>query len=196
MSGTSSETLLESLERVTSDDAVLVLDDVHHVKDPVTARSLALFVQHLPSWLHIVMAGRTDPPIPLDRLRVRGQVAEMRFAELRFTPARPARSSPVWPRSSPRRTSRGGWSTRTAGRPDLQLVGLSARSARAQLQPMSARTSARLLTEDYVWHEVLSMGEPDVVDLLMRVSVVDRVERGAGDGDHRARRRARAAPAR
>ena len=77
--------LLAGLEEVSPDDGVLVLDDVHHIKDPLTAESLALFVQHLPSWLHVVIAARTDPSIPLDRLRVRGQLVEVRFPELRFT---------------------------------------------------------------------------------------------------------------
>ena len=64
---------------------MLVLDDLHHVTDPSSAGSLALFLQHLPAWLHVVIAGRTEPALPLDRLRVRDQVTEVRFAELRFT---------------------------------------------------------------------------------------------------------------
>jgi LuxR family maltose regulon positive regulatory protein len=167
--------LLEGLEGVSGGAAVLVIDDVHHVKDEETASSLALFVQHLPAWLHVVMAGRGDPPIPLDRLRVRGQLAEMRFPELRFTAEE---AGDVLAHLAPELSeadvvaavdSTEGWA---AG---VQLVGLSARSAATQLQPTSAPSRAQVLTEDYVWHEVLAPGEPDVVDLLMRVAVVDRV---------------------
>ena len=196
MSGTSSEALLESLERVTSDDAVLVLDDVHHVKDPITATSLALFVQHLPSWLHIVMAGRTDPPIPLDRLRVRGQIAEMRFAELRFTPAEAgevlARLAPELPEADV-----DGWVEYTDGWAAGSAVGgavgpLGPGAAAADVGADERQVADRGLR--------LARGPRDGRTRRRRpphAGVRRRPrQRGAGDGDHRARRRARAAPAR
>ncbi len=112
---TSSGCSWQAWRRCRADDGVLVLDDVHHIKDPLTAESLALFVQHLPPWLHVVIAARTDPSIPLDRLRVRGQLVEVRFAELRFTRTRRARSSPASRQTCRRPRSTHPSSTPTAG---------------------------------------------------------------------------------
>jgi ATP/maltotriose-dependent transcriptional regulator MalT len=109
--------LLDELERASTGDAVLVLDDVHHVTDPSPGQSLATFLQHLPTWLHVVVVGRTDPPLPLDRLRVRDQLTEVRYAELRFTPTRHVICSPAWPRSCRPTSSTRRPSPRTAGPP-------------------------------------------------------------------------------
>ena len=49
------------------------------------ATSLGLFLHHLPPWLHAVVLSRRDPVVPIDRLRARGQLGEVRFAELRFS---------------------------------------------------------------------------------------------------------------
>ncbi len=167
--------LLAAHEGVTVDDSVLVLDDTHHIKDPTATGSLSLFIQHLPSWLHVVIAGRTDPPFPLDRLRGRGQLAEVRFPQLRFTPSEArqmlARLAPAMSESEIDTSAEytDGWA---AG---VQLTALSVRAAQSQPAPVSLRSHVRLMTDDYVWHEVLASGDADVVDLLMRVSVVDRV---------------------
>lgn len=166
--------LLDGLEAVELDDAVLVLDDLHHVTDPSSVVSLALFLQHLPGWLHVVVSSRTDPALPLDRLRIRDQIAEVRFAELRFTLEEScemlARLAPDLSEDQ-RETSAVGTDGWAAG---VQLVALSARSARTTLSPFAGVGSSQL-TEHYVWHEVLASGDPDVVDVLLGVSVVDRV---------------------
>ena len=49
--------------------------------------SLAFLVEHRPAGICVVLASRSDPPLPLARLRARGQLTEIRVAELRFTPA-------------------------------------------------------------------------------------------------------------
>ena len=54
---------------------------------PGPARSLAFLVEHRPVGLCVVLASRSDPPLPLARLRARGQLTEIRVADLRFTPA-------------------------------------------------------------------------------------------------------------
>jgi len=64
---------------------VLVLDDYHEITSRSVHESLAFLVDHLPSQAHLVLATRLDPPLPLARLRVRGQLNELRAADLRFT---------------------------------------------------------------------------------------------------------------
>jgi LuxR family transcriptional regulator, maltose regulon positive regulatory protein len=64
---------------------VLVLDDYHVIDSEPIHRALALLLSHAPDGLQVVMASRADPPVPLARLRARGQLAELRAADLRFT---------------------------------------------------------------------------------------------------------------
>jgi LuxR family maltose regulon positive regulatory protein len=62
-----------------------VLDDYHLIDRQEIHQSLAFFLDHMPASLHLVIASRTDPPLPLARLRVRGQLSEINTADLRFT---------------------------------------------------------------------------------------------------------------
>jgi len=68
-----------------ADEVLFVLDDYHHVSSEPVHASVAFLLEHLPPGLHPVLASRTDPPLPLARQRGRGQLAELRAAELRFT---------------------------------------------------------------------------------------------------------------
>lgn len=66
---------------------ILVLDDYHLITTPAIHHSLTYWLDHLPPRLHLVIASRADPPLPLARLRARGQLAELRAADLLFSPA-------------------------------------------------------------------------------------------------------------
>ena len=72
------------------DDVALVVDDYHLIEAPAVHRSLEFLLDHLPASLHLVLASRSDPPLPLARLRARGQLTELRADELRFTPGETA----------------------------------------------------------------------------------------------------------
>jgi LuxR family maltose regulon positive regulatory protein len=69
---------------------VLVLDDYHMVDARAVDQVLAFLLEHLPPQMHLVIATREDPQLPLARYRVRDQLAELRAADLRFTPAEAA----------------------------------------------------------------------------------------------------------
>ena len=73
-----------------SNDFLFVLDDYHVIDSKSVDEALAFLVEHLPPQMHLVIATREDPPLPLARLRVRGQLTELRAADLRFTPAEAA----------------------------------------------------------------------------------------------------------
>ena len=68
------------------DEVLLVLDDYHLVDSGPVHESVAFLLENLPPGLRVVVSGRADPPLPLARLRARGQLAELRAADLRFTP--------------------------------------------------------------------------------------------------------------
>ena len=82
-------TLLNDLDRLPT-DLVLVLDDYHLVETPDVHGAMTFLLEHPPRQLHVVLATRADPPLPITQMRVRGQLAEVRAADLRFTPAEAA----------------------------------------------------------------------------------------------------------
>ena len=160
-----------------ADSRVLVVDDLHLVDDDDVVASLALFLQHLPTWLHVVVLSRREPILPVDRLQARGQLGEVHFAELRFSHSEacemltrlvPGLSEDQIDTAA---THAAGWA---AG---LQLAALAARSNRAHLsvEPPGA-VSGDLLIDDYVWREVLAAEDAELIDALLDVSVADLID--------------------
>ena len=78
-------TLLNDLS-ASSDDVVLVLDDYHVIDARDVQDGMAFLLEHLPPQMHLVIASRADPALPLSRLRASGELVEIRAADLRFTP--------------------------------------------------------------------------------------------------------------
>ncbi|MCL7455455.1 MAG: hypothetical protein M8467_20665 [Anaerolineae bacterium] len=64
---------------------VLALDEYHLIAAQAVHDAVTFLVNHLPDNLHVVLATRGDPPLPLARLRARGQLVELRQSDLRFT---------------------------------------------------------------------------------------------------------------
>jgi LuxR family maltose regulon positive regulatory protein len=81
--------LLNDLGAITA-EIVLVLDDYHVIEAGEVQDAMVFWLDHLPPRLHVVIASRADPVLPLARLRARGELAEIRAAELRFTAAEAA----------------------------------------------------------------------------------------------------------
>ena len=67
------------------DQIVLVLDDYHLIEAQAINDGLSFLLEHLPQQMHLVIATREDPPLPLARLRAQGQLTELRVSDLRFT---------------------------------------------------------------------------------------------------------------
>lgn len=87
------ESLLTALLNEISavpDDFILVLDDYHVVDARLVDDAVAFLIEHLPPRMHLVIATREDPDLPLARLRVRNQLSELRATDLRFTPSEAA----------------------------------------------------------------------------------------------------------
>src|SRR5207248_1113746 len=80
--------LMALLNEITTlpDNFVLVLDDYHMIDAKPVDIALTYLVEHLPPQMHLVIATREDPQLPLARLRAQGQLIELRAADLRFTP--------------------------------------------------------------------------------------------------------------
>src|SRR2546425_8013255 len=81
--------LLNDLTTI-SDHFVLVLDDYHVLDAKAVDQALTFLLEHLPPHMHLVIATREDPALPLARLRAGGHLTEVRAADLRFTPSEAA----------------------------------------------------------------------------------------------------------
>ena len=86
-------TLMNELTAVP-EDFVLVLDDYHCVQSPPVHRGLTFFLEHLPYTMHVVIATRADPPLPLPRFRGKANLLEIGADDLRFTTEEAAGCSP------------------------------------------------------------------------------------------------------
>ena len=158
------------------DEALLVLDDYHLVDSGPVHESMAFLLENLPPGLRVVVSGRADPPLPLARLRGRGQLAELRAADLRFTAEEAAAllgeaAGPALPGTAVAalvaRTE--GWA---AG---LQLAGLSLRGHADPAGFAAAFGGSHRFVLDYLADEVL-VGQPERVrTFLLETSVLERL---------------------
>jgi LuxR family maltose regulon positive regulatory protein len=154
---------------------VLVLDDLHAIGDPAVHRSLAFLIDRAPATLHLAITTRTDPPLPLARLRARRQLVEVRGTDLRFSDeeARAMLEGLGLALGSGEvaelqlRTE--GWA---AG---LQLAGLSLRGRPAGAERMAAVRREAPQIAEYLTEEVLGVQTPQTREFLLRTSVLDRM---------------------
>jgi LuxR family maltose regulon positive regulatory protein len=70
----------------SSTGLILALDDYQTITEPVIHGLMSDLIQHLPQGVHLALASRGDPPLPLPGLRARGEMTEFRFVDLRFSP--------------------------------------------------------------------------------------------------------------
>ncbi len=158
-----------------SDDFVLVLDDYHVLDAKAVDQALTYLVEHLPPQMHLVIATREDPPLPLARLRTRGYLTEVRAADLRFTPSEAAAFlnqvmgltlSAQDIVALERRTE--GW---IAG---LQLAALSLQGQPDAAGFIRSFTGSHHFVLDYLVEEVLGQQSERVQTFLLRTSILDR----------------------
>ncbi len=156
-------------------DVVLILDDYHQISAPAIHAALADLLQHLPPRLHVVISSRADPPLPIARLRVRDELAELRAADLRFTHAEvEAFLRSLGLNLSPERVATleartEGW---VAG---LRLAALSVRGL-PQAEPALAQfTGSHHYVVDYLGEEILQRQPETIQTFLLHTSVVDQL---------------------
>jgi LuxR family maltose regulon positive regulatory protein len=159
-----------------ADEVLLVLDDYHLIDSGPVHESVAFLLENLPPGLAVVMSGRADPPLPLARLRARGQLAELRAADLRFTDQEAAAllgeaAGPTLPGTAVAalvaRTE--GWA---AG---LQLAGLSLRGQANPAGFVAAFSGSHRFVLDYLADEVLDSQPGPVRAFLLETSVLERL---------------------
>jgi LuxR family maltose regulon positive regulatory protein len=122
--------LINQLADQPDGEALLVLDDYHLIEARPIHASVGFLLEHRPPGLHLVLTSRADPPLALARLRARGQLAELRVGDLRFTAEEAAAllREAVGPDLRLRQESVAALTERTEGWvAGLQLAGLSLR---------------------------------------------------------------------
>ncbi len=166
------------LNEITSipDNFLLVLDDYHVVDSKAVDQALTFLVDHQPARMHLVITTREDPSIPLARLRVRGQLTEVRAADLRFTPSEAAeflnrvmglKLSEEDISALEARTE--GW---IAG---LQMAALSMQGLPDAANFIQSFTGSHRFVLDYLLEEVLHRQPAEVQTFLLRTSILDRM---------------------
>lgn len=159
-----------------SDPFVLVLDDFHVLHSEEVLKMLLYLLEHLPPPMHLAILTRNDPLLPLSRLRVRGQLLDIRAGQLRFTPDEIAAflndmmglhlsSSDLF--ALEKRTE--GWIA------SLQLAALSMQSSQDIHAFVSAFTGSHHYVMDYLTEEVLKLQPKEVSDFLLQTSILERL---------------------
>ena len=157
------------------EEALLVLDDYHVIGSPQVHESLAFLAEHRPAGVGVVLASRSDPPLPLARLRARGQLTEIRVAELRFTPGEAAELLQHAASALPD-ASVAALAVRTEGwAAGLQLAALSLRGQDDAAAFVTAFTGSHRYVLDYLAEEVLEGQSQQLRMFLLETSVLDRL---------------------
>jgi len=162
---------------------VLILDDYHLISSPEIHRAVVYIVEHQPENMHLMIATRTDPPLPLSRLRVRDQLSELRESDLRFT----GQEAEVFMHrvmaldleadqitALERRTE--GWA---AG---LQLAALSLQDQDDKRRFVEEFAGSNRYILDYLGHEVLEQLSQEVREFLLFTSILDRLSGSLCEG--------------
>src|SRR5262249_8486079 len=162
-------------------EVLLILDDYHLIDAQPVHESLAFLLEHLPRGLHLVLASRIDPPLPLARLRAGRQLAELRAPDLRFTADEAAALlreaiGPDRPGAGVRAVEVAAWGAgREGGAAGLQLAGLSWGGQADTAGFVAAFSGSHRFVLDYLTQEVLGQQSGAVRRFLLETSVLERL---------------------
>jgi LuxR family maltose regulon positive regulatory protein len=158
------------------EDIILVLDNYHTIHNDVIHTLLDLVIRYIPPQLHLVLASRSDPPLPLAQWRAQGQLNEFHAADLRFTrDETEAFLARLLGDELPREVTRTleeqteGWVAM------LRLAALSLRGASNRtLLVEDLRTHPDRYVSSYLVEEILAQQAPATQELLLRMSILDQ----------------------
>ncbi|GCE23981.1 LuxR family transcriptional regulator [Dictyobacter kobayashii] len=165
------KTFLNACQQLTG-DIILLLDNYQAIQDSTIQQTFSFFLDHLPARLHVVIASRTSPPLPLARLRVQGALTEIRSQQLRFsleeTDAFFKRTQDIVLDANEcaaltARTE--GW---VAG---LQLASLSMQDK----QHVDIYLNHNRYIRDYLVEEVFQQQTPELQQFLLQTSIINRL---------------------
>jgi LuxR family maltose regulon positive regulatory protein len=159
-----------------SEEISLVLDDYQFISNQAVHEEVAFLLEHCPKTFHLVIATRSDPPLPLARLRVRGKMVELRAADLRFTESEATQflndvmglhMGAESVTMLEKRTE--GW---IAG---LQMAALSMRDRKDISGFVEEFSGTNRYILDYLLEEVLAGQSPEIQRFLLYTSILERL---------------------
>src|SRR5438067_7850385 len=157
-------------------DFALVLDDYHVIEAKAIDQALTFLLEHLPPQMHLVIATREDPQLPLARLRARGHLTEVRAVDLRFTPSEAAAFLNQVMGLNLSAEDIALLATRTEGWiAGLQLAALSMQGQEDAAGFIISFTGSHHFVLDYLVEEVLGQQSERVQTFLLRTSILDRM---------------------
>jgi LuxR family maltose regulon positive regulatory protein len=158
------------------EDVVLVLDDYHTVDAGAVHRAITYLLDRCPPPLHVVIATRADPPLPLARWRAKGQMAEVRADELRFTSDEVALFCGQMTDVRLAREDLVALETRTEGwAVGLQMAALSMQGRADTTSFIRSFSGSHRYVLDYLVEEVLERQPEEVQTFLLRTSILERL---------------------
>ncbi len=173
------ETILTSLINdldIAHREIILVLDDYQFISNQAVHEDMTFLLDHCPTTLHMVIATRSDPPLPLARLRARGQTVELRAADLRFTEPEAAQflNDVMGLRLDARSVAT--LAERTEGWiAGLQMAALSMRDRKDVLGFIEGFSGTNRYILDYLLEEVLANQSPEMQRFLLYTSILERL---------------------
>ncbi|MGO4689160.1 LuxR C-terminal-related transcriptional regulator [Glaciibacter sp. 2TAF33] len=168
-------TLVNDLHVLTN-DVILVLDDYHLIESREVHEGMAFLLERLPPQLHLVIAGRADPMLPLARLRARGELVEIRAADLRFTAEEAASYLADVMGLALTADDAAALDARTEGWiAALQLAALSMQGRTDVSAFIAGFAGDDRYIVDYLAEEVLQRQPADVQRFLLQTSILDRL---------------------
>ena len=168
-------TLLNEITAIP-DNFILVLDDYHVIDSKPVDEALTFLLEHLPPQMHLVITTREDPHLPLARLRARGQLTELRAADLRFTPSEAAEFLNQVMGLNLSAEEIAALETRTEGWiAGLQLAAISMQGHQDTASFIQSFTGSHHFVLDYLVEEVLGQQSESIQTFLLRTSILDRM---------------------
>ena len=154
----------------------LVLDDYHLIEAASIHRALAYFIDHIPSHMQLIISSRIDPPLPLPRLRARGDVVEIRVADLAFSDVETARFLADMMKLDLPTEAITALTTRTEGwAAGLQLAALALRGRADYKAFFQEFTGGHRYIWGYFVDEVLARQPEHVQNFLLKTSILERL---------------------
>lgn len=167
--------LLNEITNISS-NFILVLDDYHVIESKPVDETLTFLLEHLPPQMHLVIATREDPHLPLTRLRARSQLIELRAADLRFTAAEAAEFLNRVMSLNLSAEDIAALEARTEGWiVGLQLAALSMQGHKDTTSFIKSFTGSHHFILDFLVEEVLRQQSEAVQNFLLYTSILDRL---------------------
>ena len=166
--------VINALARL-EESAILVIDDYHIITNPLIHEMLEYFLEHQPSHIHLVLTTRSDPSLPLARLRARGQMTEIRASDLRFTEEEAGRFFNQSMQLMLEEEDILSLETRTEGwATGLQLAALALKNQSDPQKFVASFRGSHRYVLDYLAEEIIHQQRDDLRNFLIQTSIMER----------------------